>query len=223
MSRCPKCGWESPTEVRYCENCGEKLASSYAGAGNHKKSKGLIRGILRGLRDEIPDEYVDKLKENEIIDDAITHAKIILDGPQRKKPNRDGTRRKIEIQDGKFEKPSAERHETVTGEEQDYAKFELSDLQEKLIKSLPVVDNPTEYEQNITEKYAVYDSKQRKELLEDCWTVTRLAKEHNVTRQDVQREILTDEFLEKGLIGVFKVNPANIRSLKILYRRPLQS
>ena len=213
MSRCPKCGWETPAEVRYCENCGEKLASSY-GAGRNRKSKGLIRGLIKDILDEIPDEYTDRIRDNEIVDDAISHARIILHGPERKRPRRDGRRRIIEIED-ENEMPSDEKHE------EDYA-IELSDLQEKLIGSLPVVDNPAEYEQDIIEKYAEYDSKERKELLKDCWTVTRLAEENNVTRQDVQREILTDEFLEKGLIGVFKVNPANIRSMKILYRKPLK-
>ena len=75
---------------------------------------------------------------------------------------------------------------------------------------------------NVTKVVVVFDgdsSSERKELLNDCWTVTKLANEHNIKRQEVQKAILTNEFLDKDLIGVFKVNPNNIRSLKILYRK----
>lgn len=49
------------------------------------ESKGFLSGFIKGIRDQIPDEYVDKIKDNEIVDDAVTHAKIIWHGPQTEK------------------------------------------------------------------------------------------------------------------------------------------
>ena len=379
MKFCPSCGVKLDNDgFKFCPECGYKFESNTNNSNQNKKSepKGFIGGFLKGIRDQIPDEYVDKIKDNETIDDAVTHAKIIWHGPQTEKEkaykerkrqeeeNKDPINYKISeitgkhlwdsdyfterkklfnVSDGytyykdilkwevanydleyddlearldellkigdaktifelrfkhptclfktredlknyighgtaKFpipftdeeiekrkrdldfaatlkniqsketdnavnkiketkqddnqetEKPkvisatTSSEKESLTKQkidEPDYNDLELSDLEESLIKTLPVINNPSEYEENIIKKYAEYNSEERKELLKDCWTITKLAEEHNIGRNEVQKAILTDEFLEKDLIGVFKVNPNNIRSLKILYRKPL--
>ena len=291
MKFCPECGVKLDNEnFKFCPECGYKFGAD-TNNSNTEKSRGFISSFIKGIRDEIPDEYVDKIKDNEFIDDAITQAKIMWHGPQTEKEKADRERKNNEkkIQREKkyenredisvvnkntadsnqeTEKESlktcpncskqiphnairckycktmlktysnnksseastttknnkVEISETSTKQKihtVDYSNLNLSDLQEKLIKSLPVITNPSEYEENIINKYAEFNSEERKELLKDCWTITKLAEEHNIDRKEVQNEILTDEFLEKDLIAVFKVNPNNIRSLKILYRKPL--
>lgn len=381
MKFCPNCGVKLDNDgFKFCPECGYKFESNTNNSNQNKKSesKGFIGGFIKGIRDQIPEDYVDKIKNNETIDDAVTHAKIIWHGPQTEKEkaykerkrqeeeNKDPinykiseitgkhlwdsdyfTERKklfnvsdgytyykdilkwevdnydleyddlearldellkiddaktifelrfkhptclfktredlkqfigdgtvwapIPINDEKMEKTtssglnysdelkniqSVEKDNavnkiretkqddnkidqetkkpkvsaTTTSEKESFTKqktdepnyndFELSELQEALIKTLPIIDNPSEYEETIIKKYAEINSEERKELLKDCWTITKLAKEHNINRNEVQKAI-TDEFLEKDLIGVFKVNPNNIRSLKILYRKPL--
>lgn len=383
MKFCPNCGVKLDNDnFKFCPECGYKFDSDTNNSNQSKKSesKGFLGGFIKGIRDQIPDEYVDKIKDNEIVDDAVTHAKIIWHGPQTEKEKaykerkrqeeekKDPIKYKISEVTGKhlldspyfterkklfnvtdgytyykdilkweadnydlkyediearldellkinnaktifelrfkyptcliktrenleqyikygdvnpshvdnekwkknaskglnqpvslnntqsketdenemneirntkqvdnninqeIEKPklnsatATSKKEKVTQQKIDeptYSDFDLSDLQESLIKSLPVIINPSEYEENIIKKYAESNSEERKELLKDCWTITKLAEEHNINRNEVQKAILTDEFLEKDLIGVFKVNPDNIRSLKILYRKPL--
>lgn len=341
MKFCPECGFELDNDnFKFCPECGYKFESNNntnSKQNENSEPKGFIDGVIKGIRDQIPDEYIDKIKDNEVIDDAITHAKIMWHGPQtekekaykekqqQKKEQKDPIKYKINEVTGKHyidspyftkrkelfyatedyiyykdilkwevkncnleyddiearldellkinaakeifelrnekstcsfktredleqylksknksysipiddeetemnsndglktspEKENFTQQKTV---EPNYTDFELSDLQESLIKSLPVINTPSTYEENIIKKYAEFNSEERKELLKDCWTVTKLANEHNINRQQVQNEILTDEFLDKDLIGVFKVNPDNIRSLKILYRKPL--
>ncbi|MBR2858203.1 SHOCT domain-containing protein [bacterium] len=294
MKFCPNCGVKLDNDnFKFCPECGYKFGLD-TNNSNTEKSGGFVSSFIKRVRDEIPDEYVDKIKDNETIDDAVTHAKIIWHGPQtekekayaeRKKQEKDKKKQELrdfraemkrksknqedEIIDTKkvdediiqevnnpttndkvvsevkevpeepivkehveeetevkpvneieAEKPKEETSVKQT-EEIDYSNLDLSDLQESLIKSLPVISNPSEYEENIIKKYAEFNSEERKELLKDCWTITKLAEEHNIKRQEVEKTILTDEFLEKDLIGLFKVNPNNIRSLKILYRKPL--
>lgn len=297
MKFCPECGTKLDNDnFKFCPECGYKFGSDTTNSNQSKKSesKGFLGGFIKGIRDQIPDEYVDKIKDNEIVDDAVTHAKIIWHGPQTEKEKayreRKDKEKEVKKQEkerkrqeaielrrkykAEYEKREAEKRaqkvddnlnqehntpentdevvsevnevpeEPVVNEpaedlklipqqidtdklketsiaEIDYGNFDLSDLQESLIKSLPVITNPSEYEEDIINKYAEFNSEERKELLKDCWTVTKLADEHNINRQEVQKAILTDEFLEKDLIGVFKVNPNNVRSLKILYRKPL--
>ena len=379
MKFCPSCGVKLDNDgFKFCPECGYKFESNTNNSNQNKKSepKGFIGGFLKGIRDQIPDEYVDKIKDNETIDDAVTHAKIIWHGPQTEKEkaykerkrqeeeNNDPINYKISeitgkhlwdsdyfterkklfnVSDGytyykdilkwevanydleyddlearldellkigdaktifelRFKHPTClfktredlknyighgtakapipftdeeiekrkrdldfaaalknipsketdnavnkiketkqddnqetEKPKVISAttssekesftkqkiDEPDYNDLELSDLEESLIKTLPLINNPSEYEENIIKKYAEYNSEERKELLKDCWTITKLAEEHNIDRKEVQKAILTDEFLEKDLIGVFKVNPNNIRSLKILYRKPL--
>lgn len=295
MKFCPECGVKLDNDnFKFCPECGYKFESNNNNSNQNKKSepKDFIGGFIKGIRDQIPDDYVDKIKDNEIIDDAVTHAKIIWHGPKtekekayRERKNKEKEVKKQEKERKRqeaielrrkykeeYEKREAEKtaqkvnddisqennapatNEEVVSEvnkvpeepivneaveektevesinkvesekpteEIDYNNLNLSDLQESLIKSLPVITNPSEYEENIIKKYAESNPEERKELLKDCWTITKLAEEHNINRNEVQKAILTDEFLEKDLIGVFKVNPNNIRSLKILYRKPL--
>ena len=380
MKFCPNCGEKLDNDnFKFCPECGYKFGAD-TNNSNKEKSGGFISSFIKGIRDEIPDDYVDKIKDNETIDDAITHAKIIWHGPQsekekaykerkrKEKEEKDPIKYKISEVTGKhlsesqyfterkklfnvsdgytyykdilkweadnydlkyddiearldellkihspqtifelrfkhptclfktredlknyighgtarapipftdeeiekrkrdldfaatlkniqsketdkkdankiintkpvdnninqeIEKPkvisatTTSKKENLTNQKTDepnYADFGLSELEESLIKSLPLIDNPSEYEENIITKYAEYNSAERKELLKDCWTITKLAEEHGINRKEVQNTILTEEFLEKDLIGVFKVNPNNIRSLKILYRKPL--
>lgn len=259
MKFCPNCGVKSDDDnFKFCPECGYRFESD----SNSQKSGGLICSLINRVIDEIPDEYVEKIRDNEIIDEALTHAKIILNCPQTEKERRKHKcrekryKRKVEIQEDDIDMnkglktcPNCSKQiphnalrckycktmlKTYSDKgtsqsspapaktyEADYSNLELSDLQERLIKSLPIIDSPSEYEENIINKYAQYDSKERKELLKDCWTVTKLAEKNNVKRRDVENAILTDEFLNKDLIRVFKVNPKNVRSLKILYRKPL--
>ena len=380
MKFCPSCGAKLDNDnFKFCPECGYKFGAD-TNNSNKEKSGGFISSFIKGIRNEIPDGYVDKIKDNETIDDAITHAKIIWHGPQSEKEKAYKERKRQEkeakdpikykisevtgkhlsespyfterkklfnVSDGytyykdilkweadnydlkyddiearldellkinsaqtifelrfkhptclfktredlknyighgtakapipftdeeiekrkrdldfeaalknipsketdkkdankiintkpvdnninqEIEKPkvisatTTSKKENLTNQKTDdpnYADFGLSELEESLIKSLPLIDNPSEYEENIITKYAEYNSAERKELLKDCWTITKLAEEHSINRKEVQNTILTDEFLEKDLIGVFKVNPKNIRSLKILYRKPL--
>lgn len=258
MKFCPDCGVKLDDDnFKFCPECGYELGSD----SNSQKSGGFICSLINRVIDEIPDEYAEKIKDNEIINDALAHANIILNCPQREKkaykkrgkqecPQRK-YKRKVEIHDeddglkacpncakkiphnalrcrycktmlNTYSDKGTSESSPETSPKADYSNLELSDLQERLIKSLQVIESPSEYEENIIKKYAQYDSKQRKELLKDCWTVTKLAEKNNVKRNDVEKAILTDEFLSRDLIGVFKVNPKNIRSLKILYRKPLR-
>ena len=296
MKFCPECGVKLDNDnFKFCPECGYKFESNTNNLNQNKKSesKGFIGGFIKGIRDQIPEDYVDKIKDNETIDDAITHAKIIWHGPktEKEKAYRERKNKEKEVKKQEKERKRQEAiefrkkcikeaenrdkkvnhditHETnnlnTNGEvvnevkevpeesiikesveketevkivnkiedekykkesstkQIDYSNLNLSDLQESLIKSLPIINNPAEYEENIINKYSEYNSEERKELLKDCWTITKLAEEHSINRKEVQKAILTDEFLEKDLIGVFKVNPNNIRSLKILYRKPLK-
>ena len=296
MKFCPECGVKLDNDnFKFCPECGYKFESNTNNLNQNKKSesKGFIGGFIKGIRNQIPEDYVDKIKDNETIDDAITHAKIIWHGPKTEKEKAYRERKNKEKEVKKQEKErkrqeaieyrkkwlretekrdkevnhdithetnnlntngevvnevkevpeesiikesveketevkivnkiEAEKYKKETSTKQiDYINLNLSDLQESLIKSLPLIDNPSEYEKNIINKYSEYNSEERKELLKDCWTITKLAEEHNIDRKEVQKAILTDEFLENDLIGVFKVNPNNIRSLKILYRKPLK-
>lgn len=181
----------------------------------------------------IADEEIEKLTE-EGFDRSAALKKILSEEKHKKKYGLQGeeipVKKKVDnnINQG-TEKPrqipaTTKEKEVSTKQktdEPDYSNLELSDLQKTLIKTLPIINNPSEYEENVITKYAEYNSNERKELLKNCWTVTKLANEHKIKRHEVEKAILTDEFLNKDLIGVFKVNPKNIRSLKILYRKPL--
>ena len=88
MKFCPSCGVKLDNDgFKFCPECGYKFESNTNNSNQNKKSepKGFIGGFLKGIRDQIPDEYVDKIKDNETIDDAVTHAKIIWHGPQTEK------------------------------------------------------------------------------------------------------------------------------------------
>lgn len=178
----------------------------------------------------IADEEIEKLTERGL-DRTDALKKILSKGTDKKDVDKIRETKQVDnITNQENEKPQVlpvtktTQKESFTKQKTDepkYNDFELSDLQKSLIKTLPIINNPSEYEENIINKYAEYNSDERKELLNDCWTVTKLANEHNIKRQEVQKAILTNEFLDKDLIGVFKVNPNNIRSLKILYRKQL--
>lgn len=180
----------------------------------------------------ITDEEIEKLREMGF-DRSVALDNILSEGKHKKEYEAQGEEIpvKIKVDNNINQKTEKSKQIAATTKEKeistkktaepDYSNFELSELEETLIKTLPIINNPSEYEENIINKYAEYNSNERKELLKDCWTVTKLANEHNIKRQVVEKTILTDEFLNNDLIGVFKVNPKNIRSLKILYRKPL--
>ena len=88
MKFCPNCGVKLDNDnFKFCPECGYKFDSDTDNSNQSKKSesKGFLGGFIKGIRDQIPDEYVDKIKDNEIVDDAVTHAKIIWHGPQTEK------------------------------------------------------------------------------------------------------------------------------------------
>lgn len=179
----------------------------------------------------ISDREIEKITESGL-DRSAALKKILSKGTNKKDVGKIRETKQVDnITNQETEKPQVmsvtktTKKESFTKQKTDepnYNDFELSDLQKSLIKTLPIISNPSDYEENIINKYAEYNSDERKELLKDCWTVTKLANEHNIKRQEVQKAILVDEFLDKDLIGVFKINPNNIRSLKILYRKPLE-
>ena len=85
MKFCPSCGAKLDNDnFKFCPECGYKFGAD-TNNSNKEKSGGFISSFIKGIRNEIPDGYVDKIKDNETIDDAITHAKIIWHGPQSEK------------------------------------------------------------------------------------------------------------------------------------------
>ena len=228
MKFCPECGVKLDNDnFKFCPECGYKFESNTNNLNQNKKSesKGFIGGFIKGIRDQIPEDYVDKIKDNETIDDAITHAKIIQYGPktEKEKAYRERKNKEKEVKKQEtieFRKKSireaqnsdkkvnhdinhennnldtngevvngvkevleepiikesveketevkivnkieAEKYKKETSTKQiDYSNLNLSDLQESLIKSLPLIDNPSEYEENIITKYAEYNSDER--------------------------------------------------------------
>lgn len=216
MKLCPNCSFELDNDsFKFCPECGYNLKSDTPNS-NGVKSEGLVGSIIDRVLDEIPGEYGERIRDSETIADVVENAKMMLFGPKRERRKK---RRRIEIHEDVIIIKKAKGKTPAQPDEEEKSIPDLTDLQEKLIKTLPTVSNPEEYEADIIEKYAEYDSQKRKELLKDCWTITKLAEKHNIKRSEVEKAILSDEFLEKDLIGVFKVNPNNIRSLKILYRK----
>lgn len=250
MKFCPNCGIElDNNNFKFCPECGYKFGSEIP-QYEPKEFIGSVLKNIRDETDKYVDklrdiESLDGMMENaktilkgsekEDVDDEKIEIKIDdEDINHEANSTKEDTSNKEEdefVQDETstenmetfktVEETTSEPHVKQETEEIDYSNLFLSDLEETLIKTLPIINNPYEYEENIIKKYSEYNSEERKELLKDCWTVTKLAEKHNITRHEVEKAILTDEFLYKNLIGVFKVNPNNIRSLKILYRKPL--
>lgn len=248
--KCPKCGEKmlKANKSWECSKCGCILISNSnedatSKTNNSRENKfGKLIGNVGNIKEQVSvqvkkeEAYIKSRLDDDstalVDDNEFIISKTILDGvdyitnkkqefeKERTSKNENKNTTSVEVDDINQE-PEKPKKETQKTDKPNYNNLELSDLQETLINTLPLIDNPSEYEENIINKYVEYNSEQRKELLKDCWTVTRLAEKHNIKRHEVEKAILSDEFLNKDLIGVFKVNPNNIRSLKILYRKPL--
>lgn len=248
MRTCPNCGHEMLNDnFAECPKCGFNLYSH--NKKNNSLFSNINKKLPKSIGD-ISEQITTQVKKEEAyiksrLDDDSTAlvddneffiSKTVLDGVDyitnkkqefekgrtSKNENKNTTSVKVDNNiNQETKKPKKDISTKQKIDETNSNNLELFDLQETLINTLPLIDNPSEYEEDIIKKYSEYSSEERKELLKDCWTITKLAEKHNIKRQEVEKAILTDEFLEKDLIGVFKVNPNNIRSLKILYRKPL--
>ena len=99
-----------------------------------------------------------------------------------------------------------------------YKKYNLNDFQQELLNSIPIVDNPTEYEKQMTQQYIKLNHNEKKEWLNKQCTITTLKDKFNITRNVIMGNLFRKNKPRYDLFHAFKITPDNPKATQILYR-----